>query len=151
MDAQVIDTDRILADAEGWQRMLDTCPKAFSTIDPGGRIGIFCNGDFSTSIAALDGTMLVWNIEEDGVSVNFERFKRQHFHRANVDLLFVVDDDTLAMMHGATEEVLVEELVKRANHGQIILFFMIGRDDLEDYGYYDFLEVVGLSFLGPCR
>ena len=151
MDAQVIDTDRILADAEGWQRMLNACPKAFSTIDPGGRIGIFCNGDFSTSIAQLDGTMLVWNIETDGVSVNYERFKRQHFHRANIDLLFVVDDDTLTMMHGATEEVLVEEMVKRANHGQIILFFMIGRDDLEDYGYYDFLEVVGLSFLGPCR
>ncbi len=151
MDAQIIDTETILNDKDGWQRMLDACPNAFTTIDPGGRIGIFCNGDFSTSIAQLDGTMLVWHVEEDGVSVDYERFKRQHFHRANVDLLFVVDDDTLAMMHGATEEVLVEELVKRANHGQIILFFMIGRDELEDFGYYDFLEVVGLSFLGPCR
>jgi len=32
-----------------------------------------------------------------------------------------------------------------------MLYFMIGRDDLEDAGYFEFLESVGLSFLGPCR
>ena len=81
---QIIDADAILADQEGWQKMLDRCPNAFSTIDPGGRIGVLANGDFSTPVGALDGEMMIWDIGEDGATVEYERFKRscrRHPHR----------------------------------------------------------------------
>jgi len=131
--------------------MFDRCADVFSAVKPGGRIGIIANGDLTTPISKLAGDMMVWSVEEHGVSVQYEPVNLRCSGGASTDIVFIVDDETLAMLLGASGDNLANRLAARSKRGKMMLYFMIGRDDLEDGGYFDFLEMVGLSFLGPCR
>ncbi|NQV55078.1 MAG: hypothetical protein HQ503_04405 [Rhodospirillales bacterium] len=148
MDQAVSDPTHMFADRDVWAEMLDRCAAAFTSIAPGGRIGVVANNNLATPISKLGGEMMVWTTQENGVAVSTQPFA---LAGTNTDLLFMVDGETLDALKGASADNLAKRLSSRSKRGKMMLYFMIGRDDLEDAGYFEFLESVGLSFLGPCR
>ncbi|MBT3550653.1 MAG: hypothetical protein HOO19_07060 [Rhodospirillaceae bacterium] len=148
MDQILDSTAGLFADTEGWAAMLRRCGKVFSAIEPGGRIGVIAAGSLAGALARYDGDIMVWAIKEDGLEVAYRPYVAGE---QMADILFVVDDQVLGGLHNASEENLSGRLSARSKGGKMMLYFLIGRDDLEDAGYFEFLETVGLSFLGPCR
>ena len=138
----------MFADAEGWEAMLGRCGTAFSAIEPGGRIGVIATGSLASALCSYDGDIMVWTVREDRLELDYAPY---FAGERMADILFVVDDRALFDLQNASEENLAGRLSAWRKAGDMMLYFLLGRDDLEDAGYFEFLETVGLSYLGPCR
>ena len=143
---------------QAWQAMLDRYAELFSEMNPGARVGIVARADsgmlpgkhVASAIAASGaGQMLAWERQGAGMRASIEVFGG--IKDARVDLLFVAEEEALA----ATREALSGEalnVVKRLiRKGGIMFYVMKDKYQLQEAGYDEFLDSLGLSFLGACR
>lgn len=124
----------------------------FESVRPGARIAILPLGDGTAPISRVTSEMLVWAAGEAGMRAESRPFRG--FPVQDIDLLFAADDwvlDTLATTSGGPGSDPFARLVKGVNDGLIMLFYLKERDDLEELGYEEFFERLGLSFMGGCR
>ena len=144
-------------DLAEWQRVLDYHQALFAETSRGASIGFILRYH-----ASADGAkravitpvsepmpMLVWE-RSDGRVVARDRV----FHGLNgvsVDLLFVAKDSALDAVLARAGENPFGELKRQIRAARIQLFVMRTRPELQALGYEDFLECLGLAFLGPCR
>lgn len=141
-----------------WQAMLDRHAELFSEMNPGSRVGFVARADsgmrpgkhVAGAIASSgSGQMLAWERQGDGMRACIEIFGG--IKDARVDLLFVAEEEALA----ATRESLAGEtlnVVKRLiRKGGIMFYVMKDKYQLQDAGYEEFLDSLGLAFLGACR
>ena len=99
-------------DLENWQAMLDRHDELFTEMTPGSAIGFVPRAGSGIQpgkhVAGLNdasgGEMLVWQIR-NGHEAGMMALQRSFtgFQQANVDLLFVADNDALAAMQGALQ------------------------------------------------
>jgi len=73
------------------------------------------------------------------------------FEAAAVDLLFVADEAALAALEASLEGDALATLKRRIRQGGILFFVLRTKYELQDAGYEDFLDTLGLAFLGACR
>ncbi len=128
-----------------WQNILDGAGDMFDGVLPGARLGLLGLGDGSTPLSRVKTDMLVWTRVETGMEAQCLPF--DGFPVQDLDLLFAGDDDVLEGLAGDP----FTRLVERVRDGLILLFYLKERDDLEELGYEDFFERLGLTFMGPCR
>jgi hypothetical protein len=118
-------------------------PREGSGILPGRRAAV-CRADDSEPVA-----MLTWECREGGMRACVRPFAG--FEQAGVDLLFVADEVALDAMRqnlGADALGTMKRLIRRGN---LVFYVLRARRELQDAGYEEFLDSLGLAFLGACR
>lgn len=150
-------TDQIFGEIAPWQAMLDRHRDLFAEMRQGSRIGfvsreasgILPGKRFEGVQVANEVSMLAWQLEDGGMSARIERFAGMA--STQVDLLLVADAEAVATMleqlNGDTPAA-IKRLIRR---GRMMFFVFKNKAQLQDAGYEDFLDSLGLAFLGACR
>ena len=142
-----------------WQAMLDRHAPLFSELLPGSAVGFVPRegsgiqpGKHVAGVvnAGGAGEMLTWTMQASGAMCAQLR-DYSGFQDAGVDLLFVADADGLAAMQGALHGETLSIIKRQIRQGAIMFFVMRTKYELQDAGYEDFLDSLGLAFLGACR
>lgn len=143
---------------QDWQAMLDRHACLFSELLPGSAVGFVARagsgihpGKHVAGVinAAGAGEMLTWSMDGDRMRAALKGYSG--FQDAGVDLLFVADADGLAAMRGAVAGEALSVVKRQIRAGTIMFFVMKTKYQLQDAGYEDFLDSLGLAFLGACR
>lgn len=141
-----------------WQAMLDRHATLFSELSPGSAVGFVPRAGSGihpgkhvagVMTAAGEGEMLIWAMEGDTMRANLRRYTG--FQDARVDLLFVADEEGLDAMREALNGETLSTIKRQIRKGTIMFFVMKTKFQLQDAGYEDFLDSLGLAFLGACR
>jgi len=132
-------------DIAGWQSMLDRHPHIFLGMLPGSRIGLLPEEDFETPGADT----LIWEAGENGVRAKYEPFPG--FADVKVDLLFIASHAILASLHDGANPSPFADIKNGVRRKSILLYVVKPRDRLLDQGYEEFLDSLGLVFMGACR
>jgi hypothetical protein len=73
------------------------------------------------------------------------------FQDAKVDLLFVADAEALDRLRYNIGDDTLSLMKRQIRAGNIMFFVMRTKYELQDAGYEEFLDTLGLAFLGACR
>ena len=151
-------TDQMFGDIGLWQSMLDRQRELFVDMDAGSRIG-FVSREASgilpgkhlegVQMVATEVPLMAWQIENGGMSVRIERFAGMSSTR--VDLLLVADRDAMEAMQTELGGDMLKTIKRLIRRGNIMFFVFKNKAQLQDAGYEDFLDSLGLAFLGACR
>ncbi|NMG43750.1 hypothetical protein GPA22_08400 [Aromatoleum toluvorans] len=145
-------------DMAPWQTMLDRYAVLFTDMVEGSSVGFVPRsgsgiqpGKHVAGLveAAGDVPMMKWINDGSGMTAGLMRYSG--FQEARVDLLFVADDEALEAMRaslGADTLSLIKRLIRQ---GHIMFFVLRTKFELQDAGYEEFLDTLGLAFLGACR
>ncbi len=151
----------MFSDLPGWQRLLDRNQDLFSEMTVGSSIGIVPKSAAgmlpgrraavlrSSGLDATDGAVLAWEAGEQGMRAVYRRCRR--LDEARVDLLLVADDEALEQIREHLESEPLGIMKKLIRRGNILFFVMRTKHELQDAGYEEFLESLGLAYLGACR
>jgi hypothetical protein len=132
-------------DIAGWQSVLDRHAAIFSGIVPGSKVGLLPKDDFDSPTA----TMVVWETTEAGISARYQHFPG--FEDVQIDLLFIADDATIARLHDPKNPHPFGDIKSKVRRRDILLYVVKPRHELIDNGYEEFLDSLGLVFMGACR
>lgn len=138
-----------------WQRVLDRNEALFADTVPGASIAIvprFAPGGGGkprpTVMPVSDPvTMLLWTRESHGMVAREGEFRG--LRGLPADLLLVAGEGALeaALRHAEP----LGELKRQLRAGRMLFMVMRTREELGERGWTDFLEALGLPFLGTCR
>jgi hypothetical protein len=98
---------------------------------------------------ATEVPLMAWEIENGGMSARIERFAGMASTR--VDLLLVADREAMDAMLAELGGDMLKTIKRLIRRGNIMFFVFRNKAQLQDAGYEDFLESLGLAFLGACR
>ncbi|HXE47942.1 MAG TPA: hypothetical protein VN663_06190 [Ramlibacter sp.] len=141
-----------------WQAMLDRHATLFSELSPGSAVGFVPRagsgihpGKHVAGVMAAggEGQMLTWGMDGEHMRADVRRYSG--FQDARVDLLFVADESGLEAMRDALSGETLSIIKRQIRKGAIMFFVMKTKYELQDAGYEDFLDSLGLAFLGACR
>ena len=138
-----------MADVAGWQAALDRNHALFKPLRDGARIGLVSRGGAEGPVSDLDGPMLVWAVTHEGARAEAAAFSG--FQEAGVDLLLVADDAILTGLHARLADDAISALVEGVNRKDVVVFYLRARGDLDDLGYEELFDELGISFMGACR
>jgi hypothetical protein len=153
--------DEMLADVAGWQRMLDRHAELFTELAPGARIGIlpreatgFAPGrqpaHWREARFGADGApLLAWEAAGGRMRACCERVGG--FGDARADFLLLADAQSIAEAYAALDSDALGRLKRRIRRGDVMLCTFRTRAELAESGYEDFLDSLGLAFMGACR
>ena len=129
----------------GWQALLFRHKDIFRGMLPGTRIG-FLSKDYFEPPSAI---MIVWEAGTHGMEARYEPFPG--FETVKIDLLFIADNDVIRRLHDPDTPTPFAEIKRKVRHRDILLYVVRPRDELLECGYEDFIDSLGLSFMGACR
>jgi hypothetical protein len=151
----------MFADLAAWQAMLDRYQELFSDMLPGSRIGILPRSGTSlmpgrhlaglsnSEFSLPDGRMLAWEVSGQAMRAGYHPCR--NFQDAQADLLLVPDDAAFEEIRRHLQDDPLSVIKKMIRCGNILFFVMKTKYQLQDAGYEDFLDTLGLAFLGACR
>jgi hypothetical protein len=134
-----------MVDANVWQPVLDHHSSLFAGLEPGSAAALVSKQDWD----ARSGTMLEWRSGANGMRADVREWSGPA--EANVDLLFVGLRDAfqrLAQTNSGERFSLLKDMV---HEGEVLFFVMKTKCSLVDAGWEDFLDTLGLAFMGACR
>lgn len=134
-------------DIPRWQIALDANRDVFSGLVAGARIGLL----EEVGMRAPPCPMLVWEraANPHGMIARSGRF--EGFSEAAVDLLLVARNGALEDLETNPGEDAIERLGAMVGEGAFVFFVFRTRDELEERGLEELIEVLGLAFIGACR
>lgn len=141
-----------------WQTMLDRHNELFTDMEAGSAVGFVPRSGSGIQpgkhVAGLVDAgkgveMMRWTANGDGMTVSVLRFPG--FQEAKVDLLFVVDDVAMLLLQAALGGDTLSQIKRLIRQGNIMFFVLRTKFELQDAGYEEFLDTLGLAFLGACR
>ncbi len=151
-------TEQMFGEMNLWQSMLDRQRELFVEMDAGSRIG-FVSREASgilpgkrlegVQVVATEVPLMAWQVENGGMSARIERFAGMSSTR--VDLLLVADREAMDTMLAELGGDMLKTIKRLIRRGNIMFFVFRNKAQLQDAGYEDFLESLGLAFLGACR
>jgi hypothetical protein len=139
-----------------WQRLVDGYAPLFAPLADGAGIGLvprfFADASGARRAAAMPSTpplpMLEWRMRDGRMRAQPATYRG--LDGVAVDLLFLAGDGALEAVLARAEHPLGE--MKRQLRAARIQFFVLRtKRELADLGYEDFVEALGLPFLGACR
>ncbi len=148
----------VFGDVAAWQAMLDRHAPLFSELEAGSAVGFVPREGSGIHpgkhVAGLvnaggSGQMLTWAMQGERMRAGVRDYAG--FQNAGVDLLFVADAEGLAAMQEAIAGETLSIIKRQIRKGNIMFFVMKTKYQLQDAGYEDFLDSLGLAFLGACR
>lgn len=151
-------TESAFGELRDWQSMLDRHAELFTDMLPGSAVGFVPRagsgiqpGRHVAGLMAAGGEseMMAWEIVGDGMRASLRRYAG--FQEAKVDLLFVAEDAAIAAMREAIRSDTLSIMKRQIRQGGIMFYVMRTKYELQDAGYEEFLDNLGLAFLGACR
>lgn len=130
-----------LPSAQRWQAAAQRRPDLFGPLDPGARVALVAR--------CKPQSMLLWQVEDDGVLAREEPFAG--FSSCGADIALSADDEALATIHAAEEDKLFEVLRAGIRSGRIVCYILRRRCHLEERGFEELLTELGFAFMGACR
>ena len=153
----------MFADLPAWQAMLDRYQELFSDMLPGSRIGILPRSGTSlmpgkhlaglsnSEFSLPDGKMLAWEVNGGRLGMRAGYHPCRKFEETRADLLLVPDDAAFEEIRRSLDGDPLSTIKKMIRCCNILFFVMKTKYQLQDAGYEDFLDTLGLAFLGACR
>ncbi len=152
--------DSVFGDLADWQAMLDRHDEVFSGMLPGAAVGFVPRagsgiqpGKHVAGLVAANGAgdMMVWQIVGTRMQASMRRYTG--FQECKVDLLFVTEDEAVQAMHETLQDgnASLSVMKRQIRKGSIMFYVMRTKYELQDAGYEEFLDTLGLAFLGACR
>ena len=141
-----------------WQAMLTRQAELFTGMVPGSAIGFVARagsglqpGRHIAGLTQADGggEMLTWEMAADGMHAGKRAYTG--FEGVGVDLLFVCEDGAFDTVRAALDGDALSAIKRLIRQGAIMFYVMRTKYELQDAGYEDFLDTLGLAFLGACR
>lgn len=132
-------------DASGWGSLLARERRLFEPMVEGAGVGIVAR----ESADAGNGEMLVWSRAAGGMRV--ERRAFNGFADCAVGVLFVAEPGALEALYARIDDNALGAMKLQLRAGTMLLYVIAAKKQLLDDGYEDFLEALGLAFLGACR
>jgi len=153
-------TTDTFGDLAPWQSMLDRCSELFDDMLPGAAVGFVPRSGsgiqpgkhvagLAASSANGDVAMMKWTADGGGMQASLLPYPG--YTGSGVDLLFVADDDAIATMQSALGGDALSAIKRLIRQGSIMFFVLRTKFELQDAGYEEFLDTLGLAFLGACR
>jgi hypothetical protein len=145
-----------LEDLAAWQRVIDGYAPLFEPLAAGAAVGLvprfFVDANGTRRSAAMPATpplpMLAWRKCDGRMLAQPATYGG--LDGLGVDVLFLAGDGALEAVLARDEHPLGE--MKRQLRAARIQFFVFRtRSELRNLGYEDFVEALGLPFLGACR
>ena len=144
---------------ETWQAMLDRHRPLFVDMAPGSTVGLVPRqgsgiqpGKHVAGLANTGGEdvpMMVWTLAGGGMVASTSCYRGpQH---TKVDLLLVVGEHAASQLGSTTADDRLSTMRRLIRGGDILFFVFRTKYELQDAGYEDFLDTLGLAFLGACR
>lgn len=144
---------------EPWQAILDQHRPLFADMAPGSTVGLVPRdgsgiqpGKHVAGLANTGGDevpMMAWTIADGGMVASCARYRG--LEDAKVDLLLVVGEYAMGELGKMTAEDGLPTIKRLIRSGDILFFVFRTKFELQDAGYEDFLDTLGLAFLGACR
>lgn len=135
----------VFFDLNTWQAMLDRQQEVFSGMLRGARIGIIPKEELDS----LEGKILAWEAQDGRMLADYRPFTG--FRNADVDLLFVADDEAMVALYEQAGDNAFNRMKELIRRGTILFYVLKTKSELLDMGYEEFLDALGLAFLGACR
>ncbi len=135
-----------LSDLPGWQRLLDRHADTFGALAAGASIGLVAR---PVADGAQSGDLLVWQGEGGRAAALRRHFT--NFTDCDTYLLFVGDPETMAALHARIDDRPLIAMKMAVREGSLLLYVLKPKTALLDDGFEDFLDQLGLAFLGACR
>lgn len=151
-------TTSVFGELEDWQAMLDRHEELFTEMVPGSSVAIVPKegsgiqpGKHVAGLMAAEGAgeMLRWEVTTGGMRAEMVPYRG--FQDAKVDLLFVADGEALDKLRDNIGDDTLSLMKRQIRAGNIMFFVMRTKYELQDAGYEEFLDTLGLAFLGACR
>ncbi|HET8748133.1 MAG TPA: hypothetical protein VFM98_21225 [Ramlibacter sp.] len=130
-----------LPEAQAWQAAAQRRPDLFGPLDAGSRVALLAR--------AQPDTMLLWQVEENGVAVCLEPFAG--YAASGADIALACDDEALAGVCAAGSDNLFDTLRAGIRSGHIVCYILRRRCHLEERGFEELLTELGFAFMGACR
>jgi len=148
------------SDVAHWQAVFDASAALFAELADGARMGLIAQPGFAPAgrrLAGLDAAaakcaglpMLAFEATAGRVGVRREPFAG--FGGARLDLLFVADEEARAELAATPVDATLRAMKRLIRRGNVMFFVFRTRHELQEAGYEDFLDSLGLAFLGACR
>jgi hypothetical protein len=145
-----------LQDLAAWQRLLDGYAPLFEPLARGAALGLaprfFADASGARRAAAMPSTpplpMLEWRRRD--ATMRAQPGSYRGLGALDVDLLFLAGDGALEAVL-AREEHPLGEMKRQLRAARIQFFVLRTRRELAERGWEDFVEALGLPFLGACR
>lgn len=135
----------VWADRLGWQSLIERHRKLFEPWIEGAAIGMVPRG----VVDAGNGTMLAWVRRGDAMCVEERHFGG--FEDCGVAVLFVAQAGALEGVHARLDDNALGAIKLLLRKGDMLLYVLAPKLQLIEDGYEDFLETLGLAFMGACR
>ncbi len=132
-------------DSAAWQRLLERQYRLFESMVQGAAVGLVSR----EAADAGKGAMLVWVRRGEGMRVELRTFGG--FADCGVGVLFVAEAGALEALHARLEDNPIGAMKLQVRNGSLLLYVISQKKQLLDDGFEDFLEALGLAFLGACR
>jgi hypothetical protein len=151
-------TESLFGEVADWQAMLVRHDELFTEMVPGSSVAIVPRdgsgiqpGKHVAGLMAADGAgeMLRWEVTPNGMRAALAPYRG--FQEAKVDLLFVADSEAMAILRDNIGDDTLSLMKRQIRTGNIMFFVMRTKYELQDAGYEEFLDTLGLAFLGACR
>lgn len=133
-------------DPPRWQPALDGETALFCAVAPGAAVALVGREDWDRG----EGRMLEWRAAAAGRLVA-TRAPWRGAQFSEVDIVLVGDDDAFAGIAGAGPREALRALRDGVRRGDVVLFITKCQSGLREAGWEDFLETMGLAFMGACR
>lgn len=151
-------TESTFGELADWQTMLDRHGELFVDMVPGSSVAVVPRegsgiqpGKHVAGLKAAGGSgdMLRWEVTADGMRAAIVPYRG--FQEAKVDLLFVAETEVLDKLRADIGDETLPLMKRQIRAGSIMFFVMRTKYELQDAGYEEFLDSLGLAFLGACR
>jgi len=157
MTTVIEETEQMFGDMSQWQSMLDRQRELFVDMDSGSRLGFVSReasgilpGKHREGVQVVtEVPMMAWEVNDGAMSARIERFAGLSATR--VDILLVVDREAMDTMLAELGGDMLRTIKRLIRRGNIMFFLCKNKTQLQDAGYEDFLESLGLAFIGACR
>lgn len=135
----------IISDLPHWQSMLGRHAPLFSALEPGCGVALVPKA----ATERKPDSILVWRATEAGMVA--ERGAFSGYKETDLDLLFLCEDEALTAIYAAAEDQPLVVIKSAMRQGQMRLFVLRCRNELIERGWENFLETMGMAYLGACR
>jgi len=128
-----------------WQGVLDRHADLFADIEEGASVAVVPRRVVKPACDPVP--MLLWVREPGRMAARTAQFSG--FKTLSSDMLLVANDGTLE--EALAREEPLREIKRQLRAGGMLFMVLRKREELRAHGWEDFLEWLGLPFLGSCR
>lgn len=134
-------------DVPFWQLALDANREVFRDMAAGARVGVVDDDGLN----APPCPMLTWSWNEGTGRMVAGEGRFDGFAEADVDLLLVDRDGAIDAVQRNGGGDALERLGADVGRGSVVYYVFRTRNELQERGHEELLEILGLAFLGACR